>query len=602
MNYLLVMPKNAAKSSGGYNVFPVGIAYVAASLRGNDINVFTSNLEFVEGDTFHSLTDLMLRHKIDAICTSGLSRDYNKIAEIIACARRINPGVLTIVGGGIISGDPESAMAALDADIGVVGEGEITMVELAQALDRNMSYANIPGLIYRTSVNGYINTGGRAEIPDIDAIPMPDYDGFAFSQYMKSINYAVAYVIASRSCPYSCTFCFHPSGKKYRQRSLDNLFVEIDYLVKTYKINNLVISDELFAFKRERVLQFCKRISAYSITWTVQLRVCDVDKEILRTMRNSGCICVSYGVESADNAILKSMKKHITVEQIEVALQDTYDANIDIQGGFIFGDVAESMETARRTLKWHAEHVIYGLELNMINIFPGTGLYKYACEHGIIKDKIAFLKDGCPLTNVSTLRDDEYKALASLVYETNMRAKYLPDKYSLGDIDKNGKFPAEITCNKCGATFVCTMDGLHNKRIDCPKCLQRYYVDPFQKIVHHVDDMRRHFLDDGAVAIWGAGEICIKLLDKYPVFHEDKFIIVDRSGSRQGYAVCGKQILSPGVITTRVISALIVAVVDRKDEVLIDLDNGYPSVKRVYIPHVQSENHEIVFGLQAMAR
>ncbi len=358
---------------------------------------------------------------------------------------------MTVVGGGIISSDPETSMVALGADIGIIGEGEVTLCEVAHALDNNLSYADVPGLIFKNSQNNFIQTANRAEIPDIDSIPLPDYEGFSYTEYIKSINYEAAYVIASRSCPFSCTFCFHPSGKKYRQRSLDNLFGEIDQLINGYGLKSLVISDELFAVKKERVFEFCKRISPYNITWSLQLRVSDVDNEMLRAMHDAGCICISYGLESADNSVLKSMRKHITVEQIEHALKITYDANIDIQGGFIFGDIAETKDTAANTLKWHSDHSHYGLELNMINIFPGTPLYNYACMQGIIDNKLNYLKEGCPLVNVSKLTNDEYIDLASLIYEKNMRPKLLPENFTISDLDSKGNCKVEMVCNKCSS-------------------------------------------------------------------------------------------------------------------------------------------------------
>jgi anaerobic magnesium-protoporphyrin IX monomethyl ester cyclase len=432
-------------------------------------------------------------------------------------------------------------------------------------------------LIYKNGQNGYIKTARRPEIDDIDSIPFPDYDGFNYSQYMKSINYTAAYIIASRSCPFSCTFCFHPSGKKYRQRSLDNLFIEIDYLAKTYAAKSLVISDELFAVKRERVFEFCQRIKPYKITWSLQLRVSDVDIEMLRVMRDAGCICISYGLESADNSVLKSMKKHITVEQIEHSLKITYDANIDIQGGFIFGDIAETKDTAANTLRWYYNHPHYGLELNMIHIFPGTQLYNYACAHGIIKNKVNYIKEGCPLTNVSRLTDQAYKDLSSLLYETNMCSKYLPEIFSVTDIELNGGCKVEMTCNKCGAQTSFTANVLHVKRMLCPQCMQRHYVDPFQKISHSEETMRNYFEND---------EICIKLLDNYTIFKDNNFTIVDISKSRQGYTVRGKKIFSPEMINEKNIKTIIIAVITRKDEILGQLSTFYPAVTKIYLPDI----------------
>lgn len=578
------MPKGAAKSSGGYNVFPVGIAYVSSYFRRHTNNdVTTANLEFHNGSTYDSLKNLITMNRIDVICTSGLSRDYPKVKEIIDIAREIKPSIITVVGGGIISSDPEPAMLALGADFGVIGEGEVTLCELAYALNNNHRCDDIPGLIFKKH-DRYVVTATRGEIDNIDDIPLPDYEGFSFSEYMASTNYGAAYVVASRSCPFSCTFCFHPSGKKYRQRSLDNLFEEIDHLLTNYKARHLIVSDELFAHSKSRVVDFCDRIAKYDVRWTIQLRVCDVNADMLRIMKQSGCYSVSYGLESADTSVLESMKKHITIDQINNALQMTYDADLDIQGGFIFGDVAETTETAAHTLQWNAAHPQYALELNMIHIFPGTPLYKHAYEIGIIKDKVQYLLDGCPLINVSQLTDSEYKNLSSLLYEKNMRSRYSPAIYNISNTDGTGRCSIDYQCNKCGTEHSIASDMLHIKRTICSNCEQRYYLDPFEKLKHQPNNLFNDLLTDTHVALWGAGEICIKLLDKYDELKNDKFKVVDISKSRQGYTVCDKYIHSPEIIDSLSIGTVIICVVQRMNEVLASLKSGFPSVTRIYVP------------------
>lgn len=586
MNYLIVLPKASAKSSGGYNVFPVGIAYVSAYLKAHEHSVFTANLEFFEETTFDALTQLISTHHIDVLATSGLSRDYKLLKDLIDTARSIKPELLIVVGGGIISGDPTPAMIALSADIGIIGQGEVTMQELAYALDNGLSYEDVPGLIFKSNEH-YITTRVRDEVRDLDVLPMPDYDGFAFPQYMKQINYEVAYVIASRSCPLKCTFCFHPSGDKYRKRSLDNIFLEIDYLVSTYKVKSLSVSDELFAPKRDRVIEFCKRIAPYKLNWSVQLRVCDVDAEMLHIMREAGCTTISYGIESADDRILTSMAKKITLAQIDKALELTYKEGIDIQGGLIFGDIAETAETVRNSLAWYDEHAHYGLELNMIHIFPGTGLYKNAIALGVIKDTVKFLTDGCPLINVSKLSEQEYKDLSSNLYERNMRAKYEPEVFDLIAIQDNGQCTVSVTCNRCDNVFSTQADALHIKRIVCIPCKQRYYLDPFKKLTIADDLLDSQLPADERIVLWGAGEICIKMLDALPGLQADNYVVVDSSLSRQGYSVCGKTIHPPRYIDEHKVSTVIVTVVRRKDEIVSQLAS-HPSITHIYLPGIQT--------------
>jgi radical SAM superfamily enzyme YgiQ (UPF0313 family) len=595
-NYLLALPKESAKVSG-HNVFPVGIAYVSAYLKAQGHRVFTANLEFFEETTQDALKRLISEHSIDVLGTSGLSRDYPRVKGLIDAARAVKPDLLVVVGGGIISGDPAPAMEALNADIGVIGQGEITMHELATALNDGLSYEHIPGLIFKSG-GRYITTPARQDIKNLDEIPFPDYDGFSFPEYMRQTNYEVAFVTASRSCPFKCTFCFHPSGDKYRKRSLDNIFQEIDYLLARYKVRTLVISDELFAPKRDRVIEFCKRIAPYNINWFVQLRVCDVDEEMLRMMRDSGCKSISYGIESADDRILTSMAKKITLAQIETALKLTYDVGIDIQGGLIFGDAAETAETVRNSLKWYDDHAHYALDLNMIHIFPGTALYNNALARGILKDRIKFLTDGCPLINVSKLTEQEYKDLTSNLYERNMRAKYEPRIFHVNNIMDDGSCSATMTCNKCGHGFSARADALHVLRIACPSCKQRHYIDPFNKLTHPQSLPEENFTHDDHVVLWGAGEICIKLLDNYPALQNEKFVVVDSSKSRQGYSVCGKPILAPEFITDNKVKTVILTVVRRKEEIMRQLA-AYPGITNIYLPGItRADDARATFDLK----
>ena len=592
-NYLLVLPKESAKATG-HNVFPVGIAYVSAYIKSRGHKVFTANLEFHHESTHAALKKLIETNSIDVLGTSGLSRDYHRIKELIDTARAIKPSILIVVGGGIISGDPEPAMIALEADIGVIGQGEITMDELATALNKNISHDDIPGLIFKRGEH-YVTTEPRKDIKDLDLLPFPDYDGFSYQDYMKQINYGAAHITASRSCPFKCTFCFHPSGDRYRKRSLDNIFKEIDMLREKYPFQLLSVSDELFAPKRDRVIEFCHRIAPYQLQWAVQLRVCDVDKEMLTIMKKSGCISISYGIESADDKILTSMMKKITLKQINNALELTHEIGIDIQGGLIFGDINETSESVKNSLEWYDEHPEYALDLNMIHIFPGTALYKNALALGIIKDPVKFLNDGCPLINVSRLSDKEYKDLASNIYERNMRAKYEPQELRITNLKNNGSCSIEFKCNKCYNETKFTGDAIHISKISCPACRQRYYIDPFNKITTSPDLSDTNFSDDKTVALWGAGEICIKLIESHPVLRSEKYVVVDSSKSRQGYTICNKEILPPESIIEKNIKSIIITVPKRKSEIISQILKTNPTTN-IYTPETEqiNDNHGII--------
>lgn len=142
------------------------------------------------------------------------------------------------------------------ADFGMIGEGEINVCELAKAISVGVGqddYKNIKGLIIRSVDNEVYLTAPREEISDIDTILWPDYEGFEYFEMIRrfwdSDNTGIVSVplTTSRSCPFRCTFCSKSGGEKYRQRSLDNIFEELDYLVAKYHVNRILLNDELFA-------------------------------------------------------------------------------------------------------------------------------------------------------------------------------------------------------------------------------------------------------------------------------------------------------------------------------------------------------------------
>ncbi len=581
MNYLLVMPKSLG-AIDHFNIFPIGLAYVSASLKRSGFNVFTANLDYTEGDTPSILKRLITEHGIDVVCTGGLSRDYHKLKEIIETARAINSEIITVLGGGIISSDPRTAMKALGADFGVIGEGEITMCELAGALDNGHKFGNIAGLIYKDG-GALVETPRRGEISDIDSIPFPDFDGFGYGRWVSSSGSGL--VLTDRSCPFRCTFCFHPTGEKYRQRSFENIFKEIEYQVDRYHVKCFGLSSELFATSKKRVAEFCTRIKEYGISWSCCLRVCDVDSEMLRMMKEAGCINIVFGLESADNTILKSMRKGITVEQIDRALQLTYDANLMIEGGFIFGDINETTETVANTLDfWRKHNKMHYLNLSMISVFPGSFLYKHACDKGLIKDQEQFLRDGCPLVNVSKLGEKEYRDLQSLITELRLHPHVPSGPIRIESIEPGGQSDVEFACRKCGTTSKLRVSFWFGTEIRCPSCGLTNFVDPFESALHLHDKFFENLPSEPSIALWGAGGIYYKLTKKYDLFADERFVLVDANPSLQGLNICGKEIKPPDAILRENVKTVVITALSRKDEIHAGIRAKYPGVESVMVP------------------
>lgn len=612
MNYLLVMPQVTKINEQQY-MFPSGIAYVSASLKSTlgvkKRKVFTLNLNYKEDSLHNILKEYIESNAIDALATGGLTAQYPQIKEIIDTARIIKPTIKIIVGSGLITSDPIAAMQALEiADYGIVGEGEITICELADALENNKEIETVDGLVYKKS-SEWILTNPRAEIMDLDSLPFPDYEGFEFGELLKRQSLDLygfdggntATVTFGRSCPFNCTFCFHTSGSKYRQRSLDSIFQELDFLVSKYPLDNLVIADELFAYNKAYVEEFCQRVQKYKFNFCVTLRVDIADKKLLQMLKDSGCLSVGFGLESADNKILKSMRKHITVEQIENALALASEVGLLISGCLIFGDLEETYETAMNTINWRLAHLQYTIAMNWIIVFPGSHLYEVACEKGIIKDRVQYIKDGCPYINVSKMSDEEYHDIATKIDTLSLeRTDFLLDvaikSLEFGKAEISGKCPV---CQQeiCFANLD-VFKPLTNRF--CTHCKKSFNI----LVADYIDDTLEknisELLKNAAIAIWPITIAAGNMLRKAPSLYSEDVYFVDSSPYKQGNGFMGKITNSPDIIRQNNIEIVCLPVTSSvAHDVVNAINKKYPSVKYIVYsgelinPAFQLSKHKI---------
>jgi len=592
LNFLLVMPRLVQNVGDGYS-FPLGITYISASMKKAGFKVFTLNLNHHEGDVLEVLKKEIKKNKIDVVATGGLSFQYATVREVVEAAKKINRKIITIVGGGIITSDSEPAMEALKyVNIGVFGEGERTIVELATALEKDGKLEKIDGLVYKKG-NKYQKNSPRSEIMELDSLPWPDYEGFELDKYLKvspsvsGINRRnTIFMIASRSCPFNCTFCFHTVGQKYRQRSLDGFFGELDYLVKNYKIDFICLADELFSVDPERVKEFCRRIVKYKLNWWAQFRVDHIVKnpELLPIIKKAGCEVMSFGLESGDNRVLASMRKNITIEQAGKALKLVYDAGITPEGAFIFGDIEENWETATNTLKWWKEHAEYKINLNLITVFPGTYLYKYACEKGLIKDRVKFLKDGCPQVNVSKLTDIQISKIVKEIVEAPMTlTKTLLDvKGEVIDYE-SGRVTISGRCQVCKKKN--RWDGVRlfsSSFLACSSCGQRYNMvltDEFRKNIDK--NLNKLLKKHGKLAVWGINYHTADLFKKSKVLIKDEVFPVEISEIKRKMDLYGKKVCSPEVIKTENIKVIVIPIPAYFNEITEKIKSNFKKVELI---------------------
>jgi len=504
----------------------------------------------------------------------------------------IDAKITTVIGGGIVTADPEIALEALEnADIGVIGEGEITMCELLGALENNKDLSKINGLVFKKD-GEFLITAAREEIKDLDSIPYPDYEGFELEKYLElpppDVNNLkekrLAFILGSRACPFNCTFCFHTVGKKYRQRSIKSITDELDYLVEKYNVGFVFMADELFGKQKDRLKAFCEYMKNKNLSWRGSFRVDDIDEATVEMLRDGNCAIIGLGLESADNRILKSMKKYITVEQIEHALKIIYDAKMPFSGNFIFGDMNETVETAQNTLEWWDKHPEYSLNLWPIVAYPGSYLYKYACEKNIIKDKIKFLKDGCPAVNVSKLNDSEMSWLAKELLESPFKKAKNLDHVIVDKLNpKNGRATITGKCTQCGHKN--TWEDLRlfiSVSLTCSECAQKHNT-PFpvelQKILaENVEQLLKTYKKIG---MWGVTFHTIGLYNDFDVFKSPQVVAIDNVSSKQMIDLYGKKVYSPDILAEDDIPLVISFFPNSTQQLAMQIKEMYPNVEKI---------------------
>ncbi len=468
MRYLVAaQPIEQYKQKEKY-CMPLGIAYVNGALRSAGFDVDGINMMFVEGDPYEVLFRKIQKEKYDVLLCGGLSAEYPILKRIFDIAKSAHPGIITIGGGGGFSASPILFSELTGVDYAVIGEGEITDVELARALEKHSDVRKVDGIVYKDGA-GYHQTSPRASVYDLDHIPFPSYEGLAMEEYLDHqqvdgwYNYFTYYsdnprmmpMLMSRSCPYMCSFCFHPIGRGYRSRGMDNFFEELDLWIEKYQINGIALVDECFSMDPGIVSEFCRRIKPYHIAWACQMRAEIYDRELMWEMKEAGCIGACFGIESMSPTVLDNMQKHLNQETIEKALRISYECGVGASGNLIFGAETENFDTIWDSLVWNRKHVSLCRHqpintFTYIQTYPGSLYYTHAVETGRIQDEKEYIKKGQWNLNITELSDRDYRKIGEvsrlLQHETRDRGELLSLKEQT-----DGRLTVTFVCPHCGS-------------------------------------------------------------------------------------------------------------------------------------------------------
>jgi radical SAM superfamily enzyme YgiQ (UPF0313 family) len=292
--------------------------------------------------------------------------EADEMSVISNIVKEINPKCITILGGPHASFFYDHALENAKIDIVVMGEGEITFIELIKKLLQDQSVENVKGIAFKKN-NKIILTPPREFIENLDSIPFPAWDLVDFKKYstVSSMNaYCAAkpwaIIFTSRGCPFHCAYCHSIFGKKARLRSPENVIAEIELLTQKYRVKEIQIVDDFFNVNLERAKKICdliidKKIKI-KIAFPDALRGDMIDKELIHKLKEAGCYSIAYAVETASPRIQKLINKNLNLEKVHQAISWTYDEGIITHGYFMLGFPSETREEIESTIKWAVNH------------------------------------------------------------------------------------------------------------------------------------------------------------------------------------------------------------------------------------------------------
>jgi len=518
MKILIVVPRFKDTNEINYDyIFPLGLGYISSALKKAGYEVDCLNSNHYNGTMEELVSNELSKNNYDFVCTGGMTFALPFVKQIIDTVKKHSSKVRTIVGGIIVTSEPKIMFDLLDPDFAVVGDGEETICELLNCIDKQDDFCKVKGVLFRDGERNIVFTGRREGIQDLDSLPYPDFEGLEFENYLdnlycncmpraahNSFDHPRVYpILGSRGCPFSCTFCYHYD--KYRKRSLESIKQELHIMVKRYRINRIIFIDECVALDKKRLWAICKIIKelkdevSWELKWQPQLTVHGVDEEMLYEFRDSGVDVISYGFESMSPVVLKSMNKPITPEMISSVFHNTLKAGIGVIGNFIFGDIAETKETARVTLDWWRNNSKGQIDLLFIQPYPGSKIYEHCLQRGIIKDRVDFIQNRMRTTNwynmTDRMSDKEIKQLKNIIIVSNFKCRYFANHVSMKKTREN-VYEFKVQCPFCGNELVYKNLFVENKwkwlysiSLVCRKChLIFFVVSPIRRMMYRCPD------------------------------------------------------------------------------------------------------------------
>jgi len=423
---------------------PLGLGYLAAVLEKNQYDVDVIDCQVLDISHEEVKSELSKR-KPDIVGMTSTTLTYKSALRIAKIAKEINPKCLTLLGGVHVTfWDDKALQECPYLDVVVRKEGENTIIEFVERLEKGRDFHDVLGITYRKGEE-IIRNPDRPYIEDLDSLPFPAHHLWPIDR-LRKYGKVVFPLMTSRGCIFWCEFCsaVRMFGRRFRMRSPKNVVDELEFLHKKYGADNFTFYDDAFTVDQSRVEEICREIHDRNlrITWDCGTRVDMVTKDLLQKMKEAGCIAVWLGVESGSQRIMNAMGKGFTIEKTKKAFKLAKEVGLMTIASVVFGFPGETRESAWETIKLVKEINPDDIGYYIATPYPGTPMADYVKKMGWVKvtdfDKY---DTATPIFELPTLSMQELREIR----EQAFHRFYLRPSYVLRMFSKGGMYGFSAT-------------------------------------------------------------------------------------------------------------------------------------------------------------
>lgn len=368
---------------------PLGLAYIAAYAEKSGYTVAVMDCD-AEGIGIDGFKACLNKWQPNAIGFSTTTPTITTVIEMAQIAKNWDKNVVIIAGGAHATAMPLDTLERSNIDIIVRGEGEETIIRILRSFKGACKLDDIAGISYKHG-SRIISNPDADLIKDIDKLPFPARHllparKYSASYYLGSYGETYANIIATRGCPYQCTFCGQDIifKHKVRIRSAESIIKEIQMVKDEYGIKLFSFEDSTFVAEPDLVRDICRQIVELKmgIRWGAMGRANLADESLYREMKKAGCILLCYGAESGNQEILDRSRKKVTLKEIKDAVSLAKRIGIPVNTSFILGLPGETKESMRQTIRFALELDADYSSFSLATPYPGTEFYTIAQEEG----------------------------------------------------------------------------------------------------------------------------------------------------------------------------------------------------------------------------